>query len=478
MSIAFSAISTAAVGTTSAAPTWPSVASGNLALCLVTSKYQYPTSTPSGFTLLAQANAGAGSSGVDTGNAYSSVYYKICDGTETGTLTVTSTGGNSIIARIAIYTKTATDWSLASTTGSDTTVDTTWSATGAADPGGVANDILVVCRSANTDGAAFAGTTLTWTGITFGTLNVRANSGTTQGDDCAMVVIDRAVSSGTSSGAPVDGGTDTVVVSGSSPAGAVVFARIREYTTYTSTASETLGTWSDSDAVVMTTAAVPDAETLGTWSDSSGAVFTGTVTPTETLGTWSDSTDEIVTTAGIASETFGTWSDSDDAIMTTAGVASETLGTWSDSTDAVYTGAPSPDETLTWSDSTDAVYTGAPSPDETLTWSDATDAVFTGAPSPDETLTWSNSSGTKLTTTAEPAADTWLPSESADNSITAVIGLPESWTWSTSNGVFNDYVVDVNESMAWSLQRVHAGQFSFDWIAGAEAVNEDFIGEA
>lgn len=227
MSIAFA---NAGASSGAGAPGYPSsISAGNLLLLSVASKY--PTNgpaTPSGWTLLDQVQGGHGSAGADAGNVYCTVFYKVADGTETGTLTLTLTGVNSSFSRIFRYVTNSSSAfdTLASTTGSQNTPGTSWSVTGAADPGIRAGDVVVAFSAINSDAYTYSAEAITATGMTFTSTTEQLDAGTGGGDDTYLVVADARGTAGPSSAAPVF----AMTASGSAtdnPAGAVVFARLR-----------------------------------------------------------------------------------------------------------------------------------------------------------------------------------------------------------------------------------------------------------
>jgi MSHA biogenesis protein MshQ len=228
--IAFGSISAGAQGTTSLSIAYPSgISAGDLLVVCIGNKY--PTNGPTepsgdGFASVAggQGSGGPGGTGVDTGDAYATVYVKVASGSESGSLAVTVTSGNASYGFMARYTKTSGTWGYAATNGSNNTHDTSWSVTGAADPGVQSGDLMVVCSGKNSENATFnAATSVTQAGVTYAALNERGDNGTSFGDDVGAVVIDAAATAGTSSGAP--GYTSTL---GANGAGASVFLRLRE----------------------------------------------------------------------------------------------------------------------------------------------------------------------------------------------------------------------------------------------------------
>lgn len=232
MAIAFGSIGATAVGTTSLAIAYPaSISAGDLLVMVVANKY--PTngpSTPGGWTAPAnnQGSGGAGASGVDQGNVYCTVFVKVADGSETGSFNLSVPSGNASVGAMLRYTKAAgKTWAWACANGSFNVASSTWSVTAGSDPGVTAGDMVVVGSGINSDNYTWSLESITATSVTFGSTTERQDGGTTNGDDCGMVVADALAASGTGSAAPNLG----MKASGSavnSPAGASVFLRLRE----------------------------------------------------------------------------------------------------------------------------------------------------------------------------------------------------------------------------------------------------------
>ena len=237
-SIAFVNKGTGSGGTTTITPSFPAVTSGNILLLVVTNKYptNAPT-TPSGWTLItnAQKSGGSGSSGADTGQVYCSVYYKISDGTETKTQSVSIPIGNSAMGIILQYSIDATstwDTPHCRSASQNTGGTASWSATSATDPNILVDDLIVCCSGINTDLYTYSAEAMSCSGCTFGTVNERVDNVVTNGDDVGTVVADAFVTAGASTGTI----TFTMTASGSAtnnPAGATVFYVLREIRHYT-----------------------------------------------------------------------------------------------------------------------------------------------------------------------------------------------------------------------------------------------------
>jgi hypothetical protein len=234
MAIAIAGSGVAAVGTTSLAIAYPATpASGDLLVIFICNKY--PTNTPSqpsGFTTPAnnQFSGGAGAAGADSGNVYVTTYTRISDGTETGSITVTVTGGNTCIGRMWRLSKAANKiWDIACAGGADNSAGTAWSVTAGSNPGVTAADLVLVASALNGNTDTATVEAITQTGVTFGTMTEEQDSGTNNGDDCSLWMTSHPVNSGTGSAAPVY--TATVGGTGSATAaGASLFMRLREVT--------------------------------------------------------------------------------------------------------------------------------------------------------------------------------------------------------------------------------------------------------
>lgn len=230
MSVGYGSTGAGATGSTSLSVAYPaSIAAGDLLVLGVVSKY--PTNgptTPSGWTLAAQAQGGSGSAGLNAGDVYVTAYTREADGTEAGSLAVTLTGCNSAAGAISRYTKTAGyAWSVAATSGTDTSAGTGWSVTGAADPGIAAGDMVVAVTGANGDAASASGQSVTTTGVTYGGTTERTDTRGTIGDKCIFNVCTADATSGASSAAPAFAAT--FAASGANyPCGATVLVRLRE----------------------------------------------------------------------------------------------------------------------------------------------------------------------------------------------------------------------------------------------------------
>lgn len=237
MAIAFGSKGAGANGTTSLSVPYPaSISAGDMLLLVVINKTETAApSTPTGFTAPSNnqfiSASGQGLAN-DSGDVVGTVFYREADGTETGNVSVTITGGNCAVGAIYRYTKDASkEWEVATHQGADSTAGTSFSATAGGDPGLDTGDMLVACAGLNTDAQSGTGNwgslALSATGATFGSITAEGYDETLNGGDAAAVVFDAAVSAGPSSGAPTFSSTLSSV-GGNGGVGGVVFVRLRE----------------------------------------------------------------------------------------------------------------------------------------------------------------------------------------------------------------------------------------------------------
>lgn len=232
MAIGFGAAGTADANSgRSLTPSYPAVSAGDYLLLEVAQKYADRTvNTPSGWTALGSASGGAGTDGtIDEGNVKIWLYGKEATGSESGTLSVTDTGGTAscFAARIFSMTKgVGESWSVsAAATASDNTAGTSLVWTYDSDPGVTANDWLVTVWAINSDPYTHTHS-LSCAGLSSITTASRGNVAVTAGANLRYGFVTHAIGAGTSSGVA----TYTNTASGSAtnaPAGASVLVRLR-----------------------------------------------------------------------------------------------------------------------------------------------------------------------------------------------------------------------------------------------------------
>ena len=231
-----SAVTFGAVGaTTNTGTTAPRIAyptgitEGQLLVLVLASRPNTSTfTTPSGWTLQDTATGGAGAEGAGTGTVRCTVFTKIADGHEQGSLSLVLTSGTSVGGAIFRVTRGGGKrFDVAVATGSDNSAGTTWSVTFGSDPGVTAGDLVFVASAGSEDTATQASQALAQTGVTYGAMTERIDAAITTGNDLRLVLTEHAITSGTSSAAA----TYTMTVSGTNAAnqaGASIMIRVRQ----------------------------------------------------------------------------------------------------------------------------------------------------------------------------------------------------------------------------------------------------------
>lgn len=215
MPVAFVNSGAAAIGTTSLAIPHPaSVVAGRLlVICIGYKTLSTNPVTPTGWQRTTSI-FGTKGTGIDGGDGVIQCYWKIAVGGETGNLTVTMTGGNSCVGRMFQYSKDALkDWQIPICyTGAYNVGATTWNTGNMGGPITLfddtvisvtndnlilAGDVILGASGINSDGPTFSAQLFTATNTTFGTVAERQDSGTTNGQDCRLVVSEHPVTTST-----------------------------------------------------------------------------------------------------------------------------------------------------------------------------------------------------------------------------------------------------------------------------------------
>jgi hypothetical protein len=202
-----------------------------------------PASVTAGWTKLTDIVGGAGADIAQSGPVRTSVYYRIADGSESGTtisFTLSNVTDNSCHSRVIVYQKDPQYfWDLQHVTATDNTSgNRVFRATSGSNLGLTVDDVvlLVVGHNDNTLSTAVSGTNtdnglpngLSMSSITFNTLDKFVDSGTSFGNDSRLVVIDTKVTSGTASSTiTLQLGTGTVPTAGGF-SGSMVAVRLRQ----------------------------------------------------------------------------------------------------------------------------------------------------------------------------------------------------------------------------------------------------------
>jgi hypothetical protein len=200
-------------GTSSLSVSYPSgiVAGDLIVLCTVWKpSVGDPTmNTPSGFNLqdagYTQFSAGAGNPGdVDGGPAYCSIFYRIADGTESGSVSLGWSGAiTSCQSTMLLYSKPLDcEWgSMLGLAGYDVSANNTSWITINYDGGQYLkpNETIVSVVGINTDAYTYSSRTFSQTGLSITSTDRESGVGTSNGTDQYIIVRDHKVTSGTSS---------------------------------------------------------------------------------------------------------------------------------------------------------------------------------------------------------------------------------------------------------------------------------------
>ena len=226
-SVSFGAIGTGVNGTTSISVGYPaSISAGDLLVIVATTgaTNSETPGTPSGWTSQGSYATTDGTFGVDTGPRRVTVFTKEATGSESGTVAVATTNGNTGRCTMSRFAKTypSYTWDISATGGfygPGTAVSVTGGSLSFA-PG----DVVVVSNAQRVDSVTQSSQSLTASGITFGTRTNRASTAVTTGNDIRHVIDTyAAITAGTATVAP----TWSYTASASCSA-AIHFLRLRE----------------------------------------------------------------------------------------------------------------------------------------------------------------------------------------------------------------------------------------------------------
>lgn len=228
MAIAYVSAGAAATGSTSMNIPYPASPSvDNLILCCIASKSTASIDpiTVTNFTLILHIRNPSGTVGANTGPTELWIYYKISDGTETGNISCTLTGGNRATGRALLYSiDSGNSWDLTSFTSNTGSGGTAVSITGLAGIDLATGDWMFAASSNSRGNATASAHTFTATGATFGTVTERLDQVHGSSPGVMLAGADAEVTAGSSNVAPVYAYTS------SSSAGSVTggFLRLRE----------------------------------------------------------------------------------------------------------------------------------------------------------------------------------------------------------------------------------------------------------
>lgn len=192
-------------GSTSTTVAYPasSVAAGRMAIIVAASKMSTTTwNTVTGYTLVTEGTGGTGTTSTTTGTSRIGVWYRILDGSESGSVTVSTSGGDAnsaVTAAMSVYSRNNSQWEVPfAVTASDTTDGTNPSAVAGTWPKPlIPLDYLIVgYASEQSTTTVPSAQTVTQTSATFGTRTHRNYRNNTSGDDNTLTTWDGTVTTG------------------------------------------------------------------------------------------------------------------------------------------------------------------------------------------------------------------------------------------------------------------------------------------
>lgn len=316
--VTFQAIGTGANGSTTVAPTWPTTANGYKALAVITSGSTgdaTPTAPDGTWTLEGTAATTDGTYGVDAGPRRVTVFSRDCDGTETGTVTFSISGGDTCRGTISVFSKSGSGaWVIQVQGANDSGAHTGISMTGASMNWNT-GDAVLVANAQRVDNATQSSQSLTASGVTFGTRTNRAATAVTTGNDHRHSVDTFAAISGTSN---VNAAPTWAYTASAAASSASVIVRLREYT-----ASVANQVYIDASANIAASAATSTTSQL---TGGSGSFIAGRISddtnPLPSIDIGSDGNTELEWSINTQSPAAN--GDYYDFIVTKSGTALDT----------------------------------------------------------------------------------------------------------------------------------------------------------
>lgn len=216
MTVSYGAKGTNGNGTTSISPTFPSgITAGQLLVAIVTireASNSYALIANPGWTGIGEIFSTFGSVGADAGPIRSYAFFRVADGSESGSLTISvpaSTSAAGAVFRFSSSLGTAAEWNIEWASGEDTSSGTGYSV--ACTPhaprltaGWIApGDVLFVHAAKPSDSGSWASQSITSTGLTIGSSSEVLDYTTSFGNDLSVCAWHATVSSGTQSSSTV-----------------------------------------------------------------------------------------------------------------------------------------------------------------------------------------------------------------------------------------------------------------------------------
>lgn len=281
--------------------------------------------TPSGWTLLGtEQNTDGSFATADAGPRRATVFGRVADGTESGTVTLSVAGGTGslIVGRIDRWTKTLAAWDVVGYAAHYELANGTQTTLAFPNVDLAAGDMLRVVTASPDDTQAISGQAFTATGFTFNAFTEQSDTGTTAGNDLRGMTGQATVATGTQATVTV-----TYTCTQDESCGGVL-VRLRD------SAGQTVavGIASETDtglAITPVGGAGTVAVGIASETDSALAVTpTGTVSVAIGQASETDTALAVTAVGGATSVTLGQASETDTALGITAapGAATVALG--------------------------------------------------------------------------------------------------------------------------------------------------------
>jgi hypothetical protein len=208
-------------------PLVPNISAGQLLVLVVAHKHatEAIATPPTGWTALANSVAfgGSGAQGTSGGIVYASIFVRDATGSESGSVVVDLPATTSASAgQMFAFRHRDPAYSLAFTSGVDSTPNGSWIVVGGGDPGVITGDLVFCLTAVNSQNSVFTAESLSQSGVTYAPQMKRSNANISR----LRMIVTTHRATGTSGGVP----TFTATAAGSEtsqPAGVTLMMRMR-----------------------------------------------------------------------------------------------------------------------------------------------------------------------------------------------------------------------------------------------------------
>lgn len=180
----------------------PGIQAGDVLLILAGSKYPPAVpAAPSGFELLGTMSGGTSAQGADSGPATITVFKRIADGTESGTMDITAVGGTDVASvMIALRSDITNVWNIQASGGPRNSGGNPWTITTEGSLNIEAGDMVLAISCSNTDAGVPSNHSMTLSGVTLDSATERISFVSGVGDDVRVIMSHQTATSGSGTG--------------------------------------------------------------------------------------------------------------------------------------------------------------------------------------------------------------------------------------------------------------------------------------